>query len=88
MAHNKFLMQVKYWGLGNEVWGEWQVGQQTAEAYATKARQWAHAIRLVDPTVKLVACGQTGLDHWDGVILDELADKVDLTRWASCPRDV
>ncbi|TBU37989.1 glycoside hydrolase superfamily, partial [Dichomitus squalens] len=69
---------VKYRGLGNEVWGEWQVGQQTASAYATKARQWAHAIRLVDPNVILVGCGEIGIDPWDGVVLDELADKVDL----------
>ncbi|OBZ67595.1 putative alpha-L-arabinofuranosidase C [Grifola frondosa] len=69
---------VKYWGLGNEVWGEWQVGQQTAAAYAAKARQWAHAIRLVDPSVKLVGCGETGLNRWDSVVLDELVDKVDL----------
>jgi alpha-L-arabinofuranosidase len=62
------------------VWGEWQVGQQTPEAYATKARQWAHAIRLVDPSVILVVCGQTGIDPWDGVILDTLVDKVDMTR--------
>lgn len=73
-------MQVKYWGLGNEVWGEWQVGQQRAADYAEKARQWAHAIRLIDPSVKLVACGQTGIDEWDSVVLDNLVDKVDLTR--------
>ena len=71
---------VKYWGLGNEVWGEWQVGQQTAEAYATKARQWAHAIRLIDPNIILVGCGETGLTHWDDVVLDRLVDKVDLHR--------
>lgn len=71
---------VKYWGLGNEVWGEWQVGQQSPEAYATKARQWAHAIRLVDPNVILVGCGETGINRWDGIVLDELADKVDLHR--------
>ncbi|KAI0069537.1 glycoside hydrolase [Panus rudis PR-1116 ss-1] len=69
---------VKYWALGNEVWGEWQVGQQTASAYATKARQWAHAIKLLDPNVKLVGCGETGVNHWDGIVLDELVDKVDL----------
>jgi alpha-N-arabinofuranosidase len=73
---------VRFWGLGNEVWGDWQVGQQTPEAYAEKARQWAHAIRLVDPTVVLVACGQSGLDRWDGIVLDTLADKIDMTRWA------
>lgn len=72
---------VTYWGLGNEVWGEWQVGQETASAYAVKARQWAHAIKLVDPTVKLISCGETGLTHWDGIVLDELVDKVDLHRY-------
>lgn len=72
---------MKYWGLGNEVWGEWQVGQQSAIAYATKARQWAHAIRLVDPSVILVGCGETGINHWDGIVLDELADKVNIHRW-------
>ena len=74
---------VKYWGLGNEVWGEWQVGQQTAEAYAAKARQWAHAIKLLDPTVRLIGCGETGLNHWDWVVLDGLADKVDGHRYVS-----
>ncbi|EKM57999.1 glycoside hydrolase family 51 protein [Phanerochaete carnosa HHB-10118-sp] len=68
---------VKYWGLGNEVWGEWQIGQETAEAYTTKARQWAHAIKLLDPTIKLIGCGETGLNHWDGVVLDGLVDKID-----------
>ena len=33
--------QVKYWALGNEVWGPWQVEQTTKEAYAHKALQWA-----------------------------------------------
>jgi hypothetical protein len=68
---------IKYWGLGNEVYGEWQVGQQTAEAYAAKARQWARAIKLLDPMVRLIACGENGLNRWDGVVLDEIVDKVD-----------
>jgi hypothetical protein len=33
--------QVKYWALGNECWGPWQVEQMTKEAYAHKAIQWA-----------------------------------------------
>ena len=77
---------VKYWGLGNEVWGEWQVGQQTAAAYATKARQWAHAIRLVDPSVVLVGCGETGINRWDGIVLDELVDKIDVHRCVESTR--
>ena len=74
---------MKYWGLGNEVWGEWQVGQQTASEYAAKARQWAHAIRLVDPSVILIGCGETGVNHWDGVVLNELVDKVEMHRYVA-----
>lgn len=34
-------LQIKYWALGNEVWGPWQVAQMTKEEYAHKAYQWA-----------------------------------------------
>jgi len=73
---------VKYWGLGNEVYGEWQVGQQTAAAYAEQARQWAHAIKLLDSSVILASCGEIGYNEWDNVVLRKLADspKVQLHR--------
>ncbi|GAI47672.1 unnamed protein product, partial [marine sediment metagenome] len=32
---------VKYWGLGNEVYGDWQIGQKNAEDYASEAREYA-----------------------------------------------
>jgi alpha-N-arabinofuranosidase len=70
---------VKLWGLGNEVWGDWQVGQQSAPAYAEKAKQWAKALRLLDPALQLVACGQSGRDAWDATVLDALVDRVQYT---------
>ncbi|KAI0318050.1 glycoside hydrolase [Amylostereum chailletii] len=69
---------VKYWGLGNEMWGPWQVGQMTSKEYAAVSRQWAHALRLVDPSLILVSCGETGLDEWDNVVLGSTIDKVQL----------
>ncbi|KAJ8454439.1 hypothetical protein ONZ45_g19305 [Pleurotus djamor] len=48
---------VKYWSLGNEVWGPWQVGQMEADEYAKKAFQWAKALRLLDPKIQLISCG-------------------------------
>src|SRR6266568_5774991 len=39
---------VHYWGLGNEMYGEWQVGHLTAEEYVAKARSWANALRRLD----------------------------------------
>lgn len=48
---------VKLWGLGNEMHGEWQVGKLSATDYAKQAYRWAHGLKLVDPTIKLVSCG-------------------------------
>lgn len=57
--------QVKYWALGNETWGPWQVEQMTKETYAHKALQWAKALKLLDPTLILILCGQDGTASWD-----------------------
>ncbi|KAK6988843.1 glycoside hydrolase family 51 protein [Favolaschia claudopus] len=68
---------VKYWALGNEMWGPWQVGQLSAEDYTKKAFQWAKALRLLDPSIKLISCGETGFSDWDRVTLKTLAPVVD-----------
>ena len=69
--------QVRYWGLGNEMYGEWQVGMMTADEYVREATRWARAIRMLDPEARLVACGETGLTEWDAVVIDGLAGLVD-----------
>lgn len=69
--------KVKYWGLGNEVWGPWQVGQMTMQDYAKKAAEWAKAIKLLDPDVQLISCGCTGLSSWDHHVLDKMVNWVD-----------
>ncbi|KAF5365048.1 hypothetical protein D9758_010992 [Tetrapyrgos nigripes] len=68
---------VKYWSLGNEVWGPWQVGQMESQDYAKKAYQWAKAMRLLDPSIKVVSCGETGYADWDRVTLKKLAPVID-----------
>lgn len=62
---------VKYWALGNEMWGEWQVGQMTKEAYAEKAWQWAKALKMLDRSIQLILCGQDGLSSWDSYVLKQ-----------------
>ncbi|KAF2472730.1 glycoside hydrolase [Lindgomyces ingoldianus] len=62
---------VKYWALGNEMWGPWQVGQMTKEDYAKRAYQWAKALKLLDPSITLILCGQDGLSSWDYYVLKE-----------------
>lgn len=69
--------KVRYWGLGNEVWGKWQVAQQSKEEYAAKAVQWAKALKLLDPEIKLVLCGSYGLADWDRYVVRECIEWVD-----------
>ena len=69
--------RVRYWGLGNEMYGDWQVGQLSAEEYVREATRWARAIRKLDPDAKLIACGETGWSDWDRVVIDGLAGLVD-----------
>jgi alpha-N-arabinofuranosidase len=68
---------VTYWGLGNEMYGPWQVGMMTAEEYVREATRWARAIKMLDPGVRLVGCGETGLTEWDRIVIDGLAGLVD-----------
>ncbi|KAF2245336.1 glycoside hydrolase family 51 protein [Trematosphaeria pertusa] len=63
--------KVKYWALGNECWGPWQVAQLTKEDYAKKAYQWAKALKLLDPSITLILCGETGYSSWDYYVLKE-----------------
>ncbi|MGC8627535.1 MAG: alpha-N-arabinofuranosidase [Acidimicrobiales bacterium] len=69
---------VTYWGLGNEMYGDWQVGQMTVEEYVATAARWAKALRRVSPGLKLVSCGLNGWSDWDSAVIDGLAGLVDL----------
>ena len=69
---------MKYWALGNEVWGPWQVLQDKAHLYAEKARQWAKALKLLDPEIQLVLCGETGHSPWDNTVLQTALPHIDM----------
>jgi alpha-N-arabinofuranosidase len=48
---------VKLWGIGNEPWGDYQMGAMAVEQYQLKHNQFAKAMRAVDPTIQLIAGG-------------------------------
>ena len=73
---------VRYWCLGNEMDGPWQMGHMTAREYGRKARDSARQIRVVDPTTRLIACGSSNTILptylvWDREVLEECYDQVD-----------
>jgi len=45
--------------------------QQDAKTYSSAAFQWAKALKLLDPSITLVLCGETGFSSWDHTILSE-----------------
>jgi alpha-L-arabinofuranosidase len=69
--------RVTYWELGNEMYGDWQVGALSAEEYVREATRWARGIRMLDPQAKIVACGMNGWNEWDRVVIDGMASMVD-----------
>lgn len=49
--------KVKWWGIGNEMYGEWQIGHMYIGHYVIKHNYFAEAMRKVDPSIILVASG-------------------------------
>jgi alpha-N-arabinofuranosidase len=73
---------VKYWCLGNEMDGPWQIGHMPAREYGRKARDAARQMRIIDPTTQLIACGSSNTNMpnymvWDREVLEECYDQVD-----------
>jgi alpha-N-arabinofuranosidase len=73
---------VKYWCVGNEMDGPWQIGHMPAREYGLKATDAARQMRAIDPNIKLVACGSSGpfmptYIEWDRTVLEECYDVVD-----------
>ncbi len=74
---------VKYWGLGNEIDGPWQMGHKNAEDYSKFALEAAKAMKWVDPSIKLIASGSSnfrpGADWigWNRTVLDHLKNYID-----------
>ena len=72
---------VKYWCLGNEMDGPWQIGHLDAVEYGKKAREAAKLMRLHDDAVELVLCGSSSslmptYPEWDRVGLELCWDLV------------
>jgi|YNPNPStandDraft_1061719.scaffolds.fasta_scaffold05120_5 alpha-N-arabinofuranosidase len=47
--------QVKYWGIGNEVDGQWQIGYKTPQEYARAFVEFGKVMKWVDPEIRLIA---------------------------------
>jgi alpha-L-arabinofuranosidase len=67
---------VHYWGLGNEVFGFWQIGNMSAEEYSLRAREFGKLMRLTDANISLVACG-AHQPEWDWEVVKTAGRYID-----------
>jgi alpha-N-arabinofuranosidase len=49
---------VKFWNIGNEPWGSWQLGRTDVKYFVLKHNDFAKAMRKVDPSIILIASGE------------------------------
>jgi alpha-L-arabinofuranosidase len=63
---------VRYWNIGNEPWGSWQIGRTDLKYFMLKHNEFAKAMRKVDPSIILIASGEM-LE--DGQVPGELRSK-------------
>ncbi len=73
---------VKYWCLGNEMDGPWQIGHLDMDEYARKAREAAKIMKWHDRDLKLILCGSSGpgmktYPDWDRASLETCWEQVD-----------
>ena len=76
---------VKYWGLGNGPYGMWQMNHMSAEDYAKAALEFGKAVKWVDPSISLIACGFEQDADWNYTVMKsvgQLADYISAHHYA------
>ncbi len=70
------------WCLGNEMDGVWQIGHKSAYEYGCLAAEAGKTMKLVDPSIELIACGSSlsnmeTYPMWDMEVLEQTYDVID-----------
>ncbi|NNM86277.1 MAG: hypothetical protein HKL96_11055 [Phycisphaerales bacterium] len=67
---------VKYWEIGNEVW--WGRNGLTVPKYVHVLTQFVPALKRIDPSIHIIACGTGGLDQtWNRQLIKLAAGSFD-----------
>jgi alpha-L-arabinofuranosidase len=67
---------VKYWEIGNEIWGDWVRGHSNAETYARNYKRYYDSMRAVDPTIRFIAVGDNDME-WNRTVLRRVGRYID-----------
>ena len=64
------------WELGNELWGNWNLGYPTRDQLAARTASFSKAVHAVDPTARLIATGgdPDWFNSWNAIQLSNPPD--------------
>ncbi len=68
---------VKYWSIGNENYGWWEIGRKTPEEWGPMVHQCAGMMRSVDPDIKLAAAAWLAKREWNLPLLKGAGQDLD-----------
>ena len=67
---------VKYWEVGNEIWGDWVRGHSDATTYANNLNRYVEKMKAIDPSIKIIASGDNDLE-WNRTVLRIAGKNID-----------
>jgi alpha-N-arabinofuranosidase len=75
-------MGIAMWCIGNEMDGPWQVGHMNPQEYAAAVDKVAHAMKLAESGLELVACGSSSahmptFGEWERTVLTTAYENLD-----------
>jgi alpha-N-arabinofuranosidase len=67
---------IQWWAIGNEMYGDWQLGHMPLTDYVEKHKEVVDAMRAVDPAIRPIAVGAVG--EWSQTMLGHAAEHMEL----------
>jgi alpha-N-arabinofuranosidase len=68
--------RIKFWEMGNEIWGSWVRGHSNAEVYARNYNRYVRAMRAVDPSLTFIAVGDNDMS-WNRTVISRVGQDID-----------
>ena len=67
---------IRYWGVGNEMFGDWQLGHVPVQEYTARHNEFSRAMKAADDTIELIAVGNNASD-WNDFMFSSCAEYID-----------
>ncbi|MBS1538865.1 MAG: T9SS type A sorting domain-containing protein [Bacteroidetes bacterium] len=69
---------VKFWEIGNEQYGDWEIGHTTAVKYANRYIDYYRAMKKVDSSISIMINGNMWGVEWNDTIIKIAHDYIDM----------